>query len=120
MIKGEEETKSMNDLVGFRCFEHYEEPRHRIEWLRGDLHEASGTTFEPPQVSLASECSTSRTWQHMRGGKGCYLNLLGWGTITGRDGEREVGLITVTSAFALRRIRPPYLQRFYKTGLTPG
>lgn len=56
------------------------------------------------------------------GGKGCYLNLVGftraWGERAvkgwrtgGRDDgrEKEVGLITVPSAFALRRIRQPYL-----------
>lgn len=61
---------------------------------------------------MANERSASRTLQDVKGGdEGFYLNLVGWRTTAGRgEGvEKEVGLITVPSAFALRRIRQPYL-----------
>lgn len=57
-------------------------------------------------------CSTSLTLQSATGGGGgCYPNLVGerGREEGGAKRGREVGLITDPSAFALRRIRQPYL-----------
>ena len=86
------------------------------------MKEKSWTTFRRLLASPVNErdAISDTTVCVEGGGDGCYPNLAGRGRKRegggrverdeeGGESHREVGLITVPSAFALRRIRQPYL-----------
>lgn len=66
--------------------------------------------MSPGEFSWPLSAATSDSGAVRIGGKGCYQNLVGWRPVEeGGVKGVEADLLTDPSAFALRRIRWPYL-----------
>lgn len=116
--------------------------RHEAVWLKpsstffavgngkfeerwGDMQEKSWTTSNAPLLLCQVDVAGFSPWRKaviagIQTRRGPWVEAGEEPARVGWEWEGEVGRITVPSAYEVSRIRQPYLQRFYKTELTPG